>query len=210
MHVIFIGSYTCRKGKVTVQCTLTHCASPQDTQPAGLLGAPLLNCGQCQGLRIKCWPALQTHKMTAGATPSSGMTRWLTQLWPHVIPGTRFHSWMFCMDTWSPMPDTLFSSFLLLPSLFPINALPPPPQPCSFPLSYFAYLCPKDTAAIGSCQPSHFTYLFFLSTYTSLCTLWVNFSRPALLEWGASWISRIHFNLLRLLTIHCKYWYRNN
>lgn len=201
MHVTLYGVILVEK-VVTVQCTLTHCASPQDTRPAGLLGAPLLNCGQCPGLRIKgCWPAPQTHKVTAGATPSSGMTRWLTQsVTPcqscHKVPLLNVLHGHLEPYAW----QALFSSFLLLPSLFPINARPP-----SFPLSYFAYLCPKGTAAIGSCQPSHFTSLFFPSTYTNLCTLWVNFSRPALLEWGASWISRIHFSLLRLLTTHCKY-----
>lgn len=53
MHVIFTRSYTGRKGKVSVRCTLTHNASPQDIQPAGLLGAPLLNCEQCLGLQMR-------------------------------------------------------------------------------------------------------------------------------------------------------------
>lgn len=110
-------------------------------------------------------------------------------LWPHVSPVTRSHSWMFCMDTWSPMPDTpsslLFSFFLLFFPLKPTPSFLSPKLLClPFPQRHSSY---RELPANS---------FHFPSTYTYLCTLWVNFSRPALLEWGGSWISRIHFHLV--------------
>lgn len=170
MHVIFIRSYTVGKGKVSVKCALIHCAS-RDTQPAGLLGAPLLVVGSAQDCS-------GGYKGLGSAGQLPKHIKWQqvhTLLWDDQMADTVCYPCLSCHKVpllnvlhRCPEPDsqqTLFSSLLLLSSLFPSTPPPSPPTPelLCLPLPP----C-KGPAATGSCQGSHFTSLFIPSTFANL------------------------------------------
>lgn len=198
MHVTFTRSSTGRKGKGSVRCTLTHSASPQDTQPAGLLRAPLWAVPRIAGKGLKglrsAGPAPQTHKVTVDTTPSSGMTGWLTQSMTLCLSCHKMPLRNVLHRHRSPTPKPTFF-FSCPPPSFPItlySSSTPPPHPTSPKL-----LCPplpQRHSSYRGCQPCHFTSLFlpfppFHLSHTFVLYGIIFLGLPYWSE-GASWLSR--------------------